>query len=306
MSEEVKLAISYCRKSTRVRGKSIEESVGYQQQTIRQYATRNGVQIVKEFSDVGVSGKDNERPELKEMILYLKTTTKEINELIMYSIDRFGRDLQHNIQQIHEILELVEKVSFVSQPITSDTTYFKLQLLHRMQKVLHRKSFDGNYCPLGLTKEQDSKKLIVAKPSKVINPAKNQEIIQIQYIFYLYMYNFSLRKIASILNDKFGKTKRGVDWTYKSIKYILQNPVYLGRLRGVLEGSLHYVVEDTNVESIIDPSTFMMVQTKLQYERVGRKKRNTLRNPFFNLCYRCGKYLVDENGVLSFENCGYG
>lgn len=48
-----KLAISYCRKSTRVKGKSVEESVGYQQQAIKHYAKQKGVNIVREFSDVG-------------------------------------------------------------------------------------------------------------------------------------------------------------------------------------------------------------------------------------------------------------
>ncbi|MGD6842198.1 recombinase family protein [Bacillus infantis] len=322
MDEKNKLAISYCRKSTRVKGKSVEESVGYQQEAINQYARKNGIQIVKGFSDVGVSGKDTNRPELQEMIHFLKTTNEKISELIIYSIDRFGRDLQHNIQQMLEILQLVEKVSFVSQPITSDTTYFKLLFLTltavaqdererlltrcangRKQKVLSRKSFDGNYKPFGMVKKDDSEKLIAAKPLNVLEPSMAQEFIQIQYIFYLYMYNYPLRRIASILNEKFGKTKRGVDWTYKSVKYILQNPVYLGKLRGVLEGSTHYLIDNANVESIIDPATFMLIQRKLQFEKAGRKKREVSQSPYFNLCYSCGSYLEKESGMYACRKC---
>ena len=110
MSTEQRLAISYCRKSTKIKGKSVEESVGYQQQ---------------EISDVGYSGRNTDRPELKEMVEYLRNTEIEIEELIIYSIDRFGRDLQHNIKQIQVILDLV-KVSFVTTPISSEMSYFKL------------------------------------------------------------------------------------------------------------------------------------------------------------------------------------
>jgi DNA invertase Pin-like site-specific DNA recombinase len=128
MSMDQRLAISYCRKSTKVKGKSVEESIGYQQESIKQYAKQKGLNIVREFSDIGYSGKNTDRPELREMVEYLKYTEEKIEELIIYSTDRFGRDLQHNIQQMLEILQLV-KVSFASEPISSDTPYFKLLFL---------------------------------------------------------------------------------------------------------------------------------------------------------------------------------
>jgi tetrahydromethanopterin S-methyltransferase subunit F len=43
MSKEKSLAISYCRKSTIVKDKSLVESVDYQQQTINQYANQNEI-----------------------------------------------------------------------------------------------------------------------------------------------------------------------------------------------------------------------------------------------------------------------
>lgn len=323
MSSDQILGISYCRKSTMVKGKSIEENVGYQRQLIQEYAIQNRIHIVREFSDVGYSGKNADRPELTEIVEYLKSSEKKIDELVIYSIDCFGRDMQHNIRQMLEILQLVEKVSFVSQSISSDSTYFKLLFLTltavaqdererllsryaggRREKVITRRSFDGNYYPLGLVKDQESECLVAAKPSKVVDIEKNKELIQLQYIYYLYLYNFSLRKIASILNDKFGKTKRGASWSYKSVKYILQNPVYSGKLKGVLEKSNHYLIDEANVEKIIDSTTYTLIQCKLNFEKTGRKRKDIVRNPFLNLCYRCGNYLVvDNNGHLSCTTC---
>lgn len=167
MSENNKLAISYCRKSTKIKNKSVEESIGYQRQAIMEYAKNNGIHIVREFSDVGYSGKNLDRPELKEMIDFLKTTHLKIDELIIYSIDRLGRELKHNIQQMREVTQLVGRVHFVTMPMPDYSIYFKFMFLAttamaqeereriltrysagRKQKVLNRKSFDGNYFPL--------------------------------------------------------------------------------------------------------------------------------------------------------------
>ncbi|MGG3942807.1 recombinase family protein [Peribacillus psychrosaccharolyticus] len=186
MATEQRLAISYCRKSTKVKGKSVEESVGYQQQEINNYAKQKGLEIIRKFSDVGYSGKNTNRPELQEMVEYLRTTEMKIEELIIYSIDRFGRDLQHNIKQMLVILDLVT-VSFVTFPISNDSDPFKLMFLFmtgvaldererllmrcasgRNNKVINRKSFDGNYYPLGLIKEEDSETLIGPSPSKIV------------------------------------------------------------------------------------------------------------------------------------------
>lgn len=79
------LGFSYCRKSTRVKDKSVEDSVGYQHQAIDQYGKQNGIKIVKQFSDVGYLGKTLECPELKEMVEYLRSTETKID----YLLDRY-------------------------------------------------------------------------------------------------------------------------------------------------------------------------------------------------------------------------
>ncbi|MFD2970978.1 recombinase family protein [Peribacillus deserti] len=57
-------------------------------QAIKEYEKYYGISIVREFSDVGYSGKSVERPELQEMVEYLRNTDKKIVELIIYFINR--------------------------------------------------------------------------------------------------------------------------------------------------------------------------------------------------------------------------
>jgi DNA invertase Pin-like site-specific DNA recombinase len=279
--------------------------------------------LVKEFSDVGYSGKNIDRPELQEMLHYLSNTDEKIEQLIIYSIDRFGRDMKNNIETILEILQLVDRVIFVSQNITSDSSYFKLLFLAltsvaederirilkrtsdgRKAKVINRKSFDGNYLPLGYIKKEGSERLVPATTLQTVEYEEIKQILEVQYIFYLYLFDYSLRKIAIILNEKFGKTRRGKQWSYKSVQYILSNPIYTGTLRGKLEGNNHYMEENANVVEVIDPLTFSYVQAKkLEFERVGRKKRILSRNPFLNLCFQCGSFFSEEGNFLSCEKC---
>lgn len=53
----------------------------------------------------------------------------------------------------------------------------------------------------------------------------------------------------------------------------------------------------------MDSTTFNIVQKKLAFEKVGRKKNLHSRNPFFNLCYSCGSYLLELNGMLTCPSC---
>lgn len=100
--------ISYYRKSITVKGLSDEESVSYQSDAIKKYAEQNDLQIVKDFSDVGFTGSNTNRPELKEMIQFLKENPNTIDEVVLYSIDRLGRDLGGNIETFLAIEKLLD------------------------------------------------------------------------------------------------------------------------------------------------------------------------------------------------------
>lgn len=125
MSIDEKLVISYCRKSTKTKDKSVEESVAYQKEAIRKYVEQNGLILLKEYNDVGFSGKDDNRPGLQEMLTFLKTTQLIIDEVVIYSIDRLGRDLYYNIQIITEIRKYVSRVYFVSDNLPTDLELFR-------------------------------------------------------------------------------------------------------------------------------------------------------------------------------------
>jgi DNA invertase Pin-like site-specific DNA recombinase len=124
-----KNVIAYYRKSTDPKGKSDEESVAYQQSRIREYAEDNGLVVVKEFFDVGITGTIDSRPELLEMFHYLDQCEKEIAEVLFYSIDRFGRDTLININLLTKIIEKVGKATFIRERLSTGAEHFNMMFL---------------------------------------------------------------------------------------------------------------------------------------------------------------------------------
>jgi DNA invertase Pin-like site-specific DNA recombinase len=315
-------AISYCRKSIKVKGLSVHESVHYQQSANQQYAELNRLEIVKEYSDVGYSGKDTNRPELQEMLNDLKSRAVVADVLIVYSVDRLGRDLKHNIQTMLEILNYIKQVVFVAERISSDSEHFKMfflmltgmaqdtreTLLRRLAdgrkaKVLNRKSFDGNYPALGYVKDRQKELLVPATIDNTDDIQSAQGFQVLQAIYYAYLFGMSLRGIATMLNNRFGFTRRGKEWTYKSVHYILSNATYCGVLKGTLEKNEHYFVENANIVPLVDPLVFEMIQKKLQLEKSGRKKRNFHRSPHLTVCSACASELVEDEDRLRCLVC---
>ncbi|MBI4030693.1 MAG: recombinase family protein [Proteobacteria bacterium] len=57
----------------------------------RQYADQNGIRIVAEFKDEGISGKDSDRPQVKAMIDFIQNHPNEV-VVIMDEVNRMARE----------------------------------------------------------------------------------------------------------------------------------------------------------------------------------------------------------------------
>lgn len=317
----MKKAIMYCRKSVTGKGKSDEENVAYQQARIREYAMKNELILVKEFYEVGVTGMIETRPELVRMYQYLEESKEEIGEILFYSIDRLGREILVNIDLLQKIVNKVGKATFIRENISTGAKDFNMFFLlysgmaesarenllrnlrdGRYAKVVRNGNFDGNYPPLGYMIDSSTKKLVAKENHTFNDELGKQELSIVENIFKSYLLGKSLRQIAKELNERFGYTKRGCEWNYKSVQYILKNPAYIGVLTGVLEKTEFYYREDSNIESLIDPVVFVLVQKKLEYETTGRKRKDN-HQPVLMLCEFCGGILNYQNKKVICEKC---
>jgi DNA invertase Pin-like site-specific DNA recombinase/uncharacterized Zn finger protein (UPF0148 family) len=315
-------SIGYARKSIVIKGFSEERSVGYQLNAISDYNEKNRMELIRTYTDIGVSGKELNRPDLDEMLEDLQSGKVVADSLVIYSVDRLSRDLAGNIELFLEIIKYVKTVTFLVENFSSDSQFFKIffpifagmadenhkKLLEtlafgRKSKVMQRKLFNGNYTAIGYTK--DTNGYLVPAHFKNTNDAEEQiGILIVQYIFNAYLMDISLREIANKLNDLFGFTRRGKQWNYKSVAYVLSNKVYIGVLEGVLDGHSNYYIDDANIEPLIDPITFELIQQKLKNEKRGRKQKTLGRNSLLTQCSKCLSPLVAKGDKLICANCG--
>ena len=86
-----KRALAYIRISSQrqVNGESPETQL----QAINNYAANNNIDIAKTFYDEAKSGKNTDRPALKELIQYAEKHKDDIDHVIVYKMNRASRDM---------------------------------------------------------------------------------------------------------------------------------------------------------------------------------------------------------------------
>jgi DNA invertase Pin-like site-specific DNA recombinase len=85
---------------------------------LREYAIRRGLEVVGEFVDVGISGSKESRPELNRLMA--AAHRREIDVVLVWKLDRFGRSLRHLVNGLAELE--ARGVAFISLRDNLDLT----------------------------------------------------------------------------------------------------------------------------------------------------------------------------------------
>jgi len=228
--------IGYCRVSTNNQKK--EGTISIQKQEIVEYCKKNNLELVKIFSDNGVSGtKELEnRPGLASLILFLEKN--KINKVLIYKLDRLARDLYIQEHIIRKLKDLKVELISIKEPNLNDNepmrkafrqflgiiselekNYITMRLSSGRMKKAKNGGFAGGSTALGY----------ITKGKKLYIDEEQTKIIK--KIFYLRRYKkLSYGKIAKYLNEKGTKSARGGTWHAGTVYYILKNPIYRGKL----------------------------------------------------------------------------
>jgi DNA invertase Pin-like site-specific DNA recombinase len=99
-------AAIYARVSTSNHG----QDVSMQMRELREYCERRGWQIAGEYTDVGISGSKDSRPELNRLMGDAKQ--RRFDAVCVWKLDRFGRSLRHLVNSLADLESL--GVSFIS------------------------------------------------------------------------------------------------------------------------------------------------------------------------------------------------
>lgn len=175
----IKLAI-YTRIST------TDQTSDSQLHTLREYAKGRGFQLVEEFSDVGVSGSKDRRPQLDRLMDQARK--RKFDAIMVFRFDRFARSSSHLARALDEFKNL--GIQFISYSENIDTASPIGAAMFTIIGAMAQLERD-------IIRERVKAGLAAAKAKgKRLGPPKT---IRIDKLIPLYKKGLSIRKIATEL-----------------------------------------------------------------------------------------------------------
>lgn len=286
-------AAAYVRVSTE---DQVEYSPDSQIKAIQKYAKDHDMILPQEFifADEGISGrKALNRPAFQRMIGLAKSKPRPFDVILLWKFSRFARNREDSIVYKSMLRRQcgVDVVS-VSEQVGEDKTailiealleamdeYYSINLSEEVKRGLAEKFSRGeaaNRPPLGYVTE---------KGKYVVQP---EEAEIVRRIYAEFLAGVGQRAIVQGLTDSGIRTKKGFNFDQRKVRYILTNPIYVGKVRRNFDGETR-IIPGVH-EPIIDQETFDRAQEKRkELERIyGKHARTEGNDRILKGILRCG------------------
>lgn len=207
---------------------------------INEYAEAHDMVITGVYQDLGISGRSaDKRTEFINMIADCKDKSHPYDAILVWKFSRFARNQDESI--VYKSLLKKEKVDVISisEPIPEGFAgglierilewmdeYYSIRLSGEVRRGMTQKALNGGYNaqpPIGYTKEHGAHTIPQIDP-------KYAEMVRMVYHM-IAIEKKSILSVARTINDMGYRTRRGNLWESRDIRYIIQNPFYLGKIR---------------------------------------------------------------------------
>lgn len=225
-------AVAYCRVSTDKEDQL--NSLGVQEEFFIGYCKDKSYELVKIYSDEGLSGtKKKNRKAFLQMLQ--DAQEKRFDLLLVKDISRLARNIIDSIETIRFLKRHIQKVIFVNQPNLTDDEF----VLGIMGLIAQQESENmSKRVKFGKKVNMEKGKVpnIVYGYDKIAGDYFNlcineQEANVVRRIFHYYIQGgYGCSSIANILNDEGITTKKGAKWQQITVVRILKNPIYIGKI----------------------------------------------------------------------------
>ena len=317
MNREGKKCVLYVRVSTamQVDGYSLDG----QKNMLKQFAEREGMEIINIYEDAGKSGKSIEgRPAFQQMILDIQNGLS-INYVVVYKLSRFGRNAADVLNSLEELQTYDVNLISLEEGIDSSQTTGKLlisllsaiseiereniieQTMNGRREKARQGGWNGGFAPYGYNLVNGE--LEVAE----------DEAEAIKLIFEMYTKkDYGIEKIAKEMNLMGIKKKPRQNgylelWTRTLVRNIVDNPIYAGKLaygrrsKEKIKGTKNeyhmvsqkdFILTEGNQAAIIDEETWNIAYAKrmktkgIKKSLIGRERVHYLSGIL--KCPRCG------------------
>ena len=252
-------AAEYVRMSTEHQQYSTEN----QQDVIREYAERRGMQIVRTYTDAGKSGlRIDGRDALQRLIHDVESGRADFSAILVYDVSRWGRFQDADESAYYEYIcrrakievhYCAEQFENDGSPISTIVKGVKRAMAGEYSRELSAKVFIGQ-CRLielgfrqgghpgfglrrmlrdasgqnkGLLKRREQKSIQTDRV--VLVPGPREEVETVRWIYRAFIEGKMLEsKLATILNQRGTMTDLGRPWTRGSVHQVLTNEKYIG------------------------------------------------------------------------------
>ena len=270
-------------------------SIKAQKEKLTKYAELHDWDIYDYYIDDGISGKNiKDREQINRLLKDVESG--KIKNVLVYKLDRLTR----SVADLINLINIFEKhdCSFNSHTEKLDTSnavgrmFIKIvgifaefereNLAERITFGYEQKTREGNYTN---TNGVYGYNYIIGKGLEVDEEEKKI----VNDIYKNYLNGTSMTTISKLLNENQVPTKRGGKWWQATIKIILTNPLYIGKVRyAVLNKLKSFTVKGKNIEPIIDSKLWYDVQEMMKKRKKNIRRKFSNDDTYFFPSLRCG------------------
>ncbi len=266
MENKYQTAVIYARYSSH---NQRDVSLDQQIKACRQFADRQGIEILGTYEDHALTGTNDKRPGFQRMIR--DSMKGGWDYVIVYSLDRFARDRYDSAVYKRQLKNAGIRVLSAMEQISDDPTgvlmeslleglaeYYSKELSQKIRRGMEdnaSKCMVTGALPLGYVKGPDGRYAIQEDEAAIVREiygrvAKQDKICD----------------IIQDLNARGIKTKSGKDWNKSSFNRLLSNE----RFTGV------YIYKDIRIPGGIPPIISQELFNKVQYAVTSKPNPRTL------------------------------
>lgn len=272
---ELRIAAAYIRVST---DDQMELSPDSQLVKIREYAAKNNLLLLPQyiFHDDGISGRAAEkRPGFQQMIAAAKDSSHPFDTIIVWKFSRFARNQEESIfyKSILRSKCKVDVIS-VSEPLIAGPfgslieriiewmdEFYSVRLSEEVKRSMTVNAKKGNLqaIPSFGYKVEDHSLVVVPEEAEIVRE-----------IFRRFVAGEAMYALSQSINARGIRTHRGNPFENRTVDYILNNPVYIGKLRWTPTGKMRRdfrnadsIIADASHSPIIDIPTWEAAQARI-------------------------------------------
>ena len=304
----------------------VDLSISAQLRSLREYATKNDYEVVREFVDEAESGKTASRPAFREMISAARRSQRPFDLILVWKYSRFARSREDSIVFKTMLKKNGIRVISISEPsedtptgklleamIESLDEFYSANLGEEVTRGMRESASRGFY--LSAVAPFGYRKIRVKDGSKEHTKLEIEPIEAgiIGRIFDQVLAGKGLIEVAKQLNREGIVGPKGKGWIKTTIRKILTNEVYTGTAVWGRDSrrDLPVIRVENAWPAVVDKHTFDQAQMLLKERApvILHPRRVASRYLLSGLarCGHCGKALVGQDaksGQFTYYVCG--